>query len=768
MTAIYSSYLDNRKYNKLQFFEPYEYQKKYYSLRAANGKVAKARCLLAANQIGKCSTINTLVLTSKGELPLKKVWGKEIEVLTYPGLVPRRVLKWIRKPAEECFRVVMSDGRWFESPLGHRVLTSYGWLSLELLFQYLPKSVFCRPPSSSVFCRLIHVSGVRRYIGTIQGYLDRYLKDCRLYGGQLLSDEDGVQVFAPSKNDVQQRTSRLWHLGVLAGKYIGSLCEQLFRRSSQDVSHLILGQSSAYAALASYSAGQSYSDCTGTGPRFHAGGYLVNEGNVANRYQSLNSFEVPNIYGNEIVSVYSVGVHTLYDMEVEERHNYIAGGMVHHNTLGEGAETAIHATGLYPEWWDGVVVNPNPMMVCSGVNAYRTRDLIQKQLLGTSNKDDRENVGTGWVPKHLIHDMHRKPGIPGALEKLIVKRNNGMGLATIALYGYEDGPQKVMGDRIDYGWNDEEPPIEFWSQMVRGTIATNGYLALTYTPENGMTQLVYRFMHECPENYALLRATWEDAPHITKERREELLKELLPYEVEMRSRGEPLVGSSLIFPIPDTMLQKEAFPIPEHWPQIIAIDFGGDHPFAAVRMAIDPDGKKKTVYIVDAQKHRRLTISQEASIIRGMGGDKLPVAWPHDGNKLDKPSGKPVADLYRKEGVNMLEKCFSNPPEIGDKEDTGGQGVEAGLRRMYWAMTEGRFKVFSHLNEWFKEKGTYHKKATTDGESKIVRLNEDLMSASRYAYQSALYNDDTIRYAKKHTYKSDFLRPIKLDLKFVH
>lgn len=429
-------------------------------------------------------------------------------------------------------------------------------------------------------------------------------------------------------------------------------------------------------------------------------------------------------------------------------------------TLGEGAEVGgYHATGNYPEWWEGITLKQgNVNIVCSGVNSYRTRDLIQKELLGSTDKDDNENIGTGWIPKDLIHKIDRKPGIPGAAEKIYVKRNNGMGLATILLLGYEDGPRKVMGERIDFGWCDEEPPIDVWAQYVRGTIATQGYLALTYTPENGMTQLVYRFMHECPANYAMMRATWEDAPHITPERREELMAEMMPYEVEMRSQGEPLVGSSMIFPIPNSEIECDPIKIPEHWHQIIGIDFGGDHPFAVVKMAFDPSGERKKGYVIDAQKHRRLTISQEASIIRAMGGDRIPVAWPHDGNKRDKQSGKPIAELYREEGVNMLDACFSNPPEQFKSEGTGGQGVDAGLKKMYWAMTEGRFKVFKTLPEWFKEKGAYHKK---DGN--VVALNEDLMSATRYAYMSALDADDDFRFAECIKSKQEFFKPLTPD-----
>ena len=43
-------------------------------------------------------------------------------------------------------------------------------------------------------------------------------------------------------------------------------------------------------------------------------------------------------------------------------------------------------------------------------------------------------------------------------------------------------------------------------------------------------------------------------------------------------------------------------------------------------------------------------------------------------------------------------------------------------------MQTGRFKVFSHLNDWFEEFRMYHRK---DG--KVVKLDDDLMSATRYA-----------------------------------
>jgi len=56
-------------------------------------------------------------------------------------------------------------------------------------------------------------------------------------------------------------------------------------------------------------------------------------------------------------------------------------------------------------------------------------------------------------------------------------------------------------------------------------------------------------------------------------------------------------------------------------------------------------------------------------------------------------------------------------------------GVEAGITQMLERMQTGRWKVFPHLTQWLEEFELYHRK---DG--LIVKLNDDLISASRYAY----------------------------------
>jgi hypothetical protein len=88
-----------------------------------------------------------------------------------------------------------------------------------------------------------------------------------------------------------------------------------------------------------------------------------------------------------------------------------------------------------------------------------------------------------------------------------------------------------------------------------------------------------------------------------------------------------------------------------------------------------------------------------------------------------------LADQYRSSGCNMLLEHFTNPPALGEKK--GGNSVEEGLMAMIQSMESGKFKVFSTLNDWFEEFRMYHRK---DG--KVVPIRDDLMSATRYAFQS--------------------------------
>ena len=391
-------------------------------------------------------------------------------------------------------------------------------------------------------------------------------------------------------------------------------------------------------------------------------------------------------------------------------------------TLCGGAETAIHLTGLYPGWWTGHRFSkPVEWMIASTTNET-TRDRCQKELFGEPT-DDR-CIGTGWVPLHLLGEPTRKPGVPNAYDSVLVTHVSG-GLSKAYFRAYEQGAKKFMGYRIDGGWGDEEPPADVWSQMLRGTFATGGILYITFTPEEGVTEVVHQFVNDIKPGQALVRAGWDDAPHMTRERQEQKLGAIPAHEREMRTKGVPLMGSGLVYPVSEDVIRADGVQLQKHWPRIIGVDFGWEHSATLVAMAWDRD--TDILYLYDAWKQSRALIEVHAQAIKSRG-EWIPVSWPHDGLKHDTKSGKPMADLYRAMGVNMHQNPFSNPPSVGQKEGQGGNGVEVGVQEILSRIETGRFKVFSHLKEWFDEWRMYHRK---DGQ--IVKLNDDLMDATRYA-----------------------------------
>lgn len=212
------------------------------------------------------------------------------------------------------------------------------------------------------------------------------------------------------------------------------------------------------------------------------------------------------------------------------------------------------------------------------------------------------------------------------------------------------------------------------------------------------------------------RMSIEDAEHISPAQRQAIIDSYPEWERDARVRGVPSLGSGRIFPIAEDAIRCEAFDVPAHWAQLGAMDFGIDHPFAAVSLAWDRDAD--AIYVTRAYRMKDATPIIHAAALKPWGA-WLPWAWPHDGLIRDKGSGDALASQYRAQGLAMLAEHATHAD--------GGTGVEAGLMAMLDRMQTARFKVFAHLAEWFGEFRLYHRK---DG--LVVKLMDDLMSATRY------------------------------------
>jgi len=389
------------------------------------------------------------------------------------------------------------------------------------------------------------------------------------------------------------------------------------------------------------------------------------------------------------------------------------------NQLGKtysGAyELAMHLTGRYPDWWQGRRFPYATRWMCGSESAELTRKGVQRILIGPPEL--RDEWGTGAIPFDCLKDTSMKQGVPDALSSAVVRHVSGED-SVIQFNSYDQGRTKWQADTVDGVWFDEEPPLPIYSEGLTRTNATGGLVFVTFTPLLGMSQVVKRFLLEKPEGTHVTNMTISDAEHYTPEQVAAIIASYPEHERDARAKGIPILGSGRVFPIAEDAIKCKAFPIPSHWPRIAAIDFGVDHPTAVVWLAWDRDSD--TVYVTDCYRRSEPGIAGHAMAVRGRG-DWVPIAWPHDGLQRDKGgSGEQLAVQYKQQGLNMLK-------ERATFED-GSNGVEAGLSDMLNRMQTMRLRVFAHLEDWFEEFRLYHRK---DG--MVVKINDDLMSATRYA-----------------------------------
>lgn len=213
-----------------------------------------------------------------------------------------------------------------------------------------------------------------------------------------------------------------------------------------------------------------------------------------------------------------------------------------------------------------------------------------------------------------------------------------------------------------------------------------------------------------------VQMTIDDAEHYTPEQRQAIIDSYPEHEREARIKGIPSMGSGRVFPVPEAQIVCDPIGIPDHWVQINGLDFGWDHPFAAINLAWDRDAD--VIYVCKEYAAREATPVIHAAAIRPWG-EWIPCAWPHDGLQHDKGSGEQLAEQYKAQKLKMTAERATFVD--------GTNGVEAGVMEMLDRMKTGRWKVFSTCGGWLQEFRLYHR---VDG--LIVKERDDRISASRY------------------------------------
>lgn len=386
---------------------------------------------------------------------------------------------------------------------------------------------------------------------------------------------------------------------------------------------------------------------------------------------------------------------------------FLAGNRVG-KTLAGACEMAFHLTGDYPDWWDGVRFDKPVEAWAASVTREATRDILQAVYLGEAGRD-------GVIGNHRIAGMTMKGGVAGAVDVVKVRHARG-GVSVLGFKSYDQGRASFQGTARDIIHLDEEPDIDVYEECLLRTLTVRGHVMLTMTPLLGLSEMVRHFTdHERGGGKAVVRAGWKDAVHLDTATVDGLRKSLRPHEVMAREFGEPSVGKGRVYPIEERDVKVPRFEIPPHYRRCVGVDFGWSNPTAAVWLAEDPESG--IAYVTDIYFASERVPGEHAGEILRRG--HVPAVCDPAGQALGQKDGVSLVEMYAVAGLRF---------ELADN------GVEAGLMRVLELMRSGRLRVFDDLDGWWREFRLYHR----DGKGRVVKRDDHLMDATRYAVVSGL------------------------------
>lgn len=375
-------------------------------------------------------------------------------------------------------------------------------------------------------------------------------------------------------------------------------------------------------------------------------------------------------------------------------------------------ENVYHATGRYPEWWEGRKYD-RPVVILIGADRGDTyRDSIQRKLLGAPGQE-----GTGLLPKDSIISTRPLQGTPGAVGQYFILHEPTGEISQIIVRTYQSERTAFEAIVADVVHLDEECPRPILSEcLTRLASKKDGILYATFTPDSGLTDSVIFFLDgEDPKNKVVIQVTWEDVPHLTEETKSILLSSYSPHERDCRSRGIPYLGSGAIYPVPHDVVFEKPFALPLHWPRAYGLDVGRTRT-AAVWGAYDE--LSDTWHLYSEHYLGQTMPSVHADAIKARGSWICGVVDP--ASHFSQYDGTTLYDQYRGLGLEIIN---ANNKVTGD---------EGGIVAVYQRLASGRLKVFDNLLNWQHEFRIYRR----DLNGKIVKENDHLMDATRYLVMS--------------------------------
>jgi phage terminase large subunit-like protein len=380
-------------------------------------------------------------------------------------------------------------------------------------------------------------------------------------------------------------------------------------------------------------------------------------------------------------------------------------------TMGAGTEWTYHLTGDYPDWWEGHRFSRPIRLMVSGDTHETTRDILQVKLLGAT-LDNKEDLGTGLIPGKAIQSYIPRTGVPGAIEKARIAYKGG-GSSELLFRSYIQGRKIFQGTELDGFWPDEECPQDVYEEGLVRLMTRRGLATLTFTPLEGLTELIQQLDVPPDElekaNRAIITCGWNDVPHLTREMKDELYSKLPPHQRDARTKGIPRLGSGAIYPVIEEDIVVPDFVLPAHFQRGYGLDVGWNRtaaPFVAYNRETD------THYLYAEHYRGQVEPAVHAQAIQARGKWMTGAIDPAARGR-GQDGGQALLVQYQRLELNLM---------------LANNAVEAGIYEVWSRLSTGRLKVFKSCVNWLSEYRVYRR----DDKGQIVKKNDHLMDATRY------------------------------------
>jgi len=405
-----------------------------------------------------------------------------------------------------------------------------------------------------------------------------------------------------------------------------------------------------------------------------------------------------------------------FDTGGSERRGIIAANRIG-KTVSTCYETAMHLTGRYPAWWQGRREDKPITAMVAGEGWTQVAMVLQNELLGTQDIKIQENIGTGAIPREcIVFETMRNDGA----NCLGIEIRHASGVNSYLLFAnYTQEVRQMQGFKLNLAVFDEQPPDDFFSEIVTRTATTQGQVLCSFTPLKGLNGLVSKFWHQ-EEGYEHIRVSWDDVPEydpwgepfLLVETRRQLERDYLPHERDARRNGIPVMGKGAVFQIRNWPTYKSgdySFNAVHGLQRVISMDLGLVNDKTVISL-IYWHPEEQTAWLHTQIVVKGIEEANPVNYVNHLLRPEVfgcPIVLPADAGTPGRytMNSLSIRQLFEQYGLNVLPDPIMNPPdEQGRRTNHKSYGINV-MRQM---LEFESLKINENCVEFLREAQNYY------------------------------------------------------------